>query len=521
MRALISVYDKTGVAEFAKSLENLGYDIISTGGTFNLLKEAGIKKLLTAEDVTGFPEMLDGRVKTLHPRLHGGILAMRENPGHMGQLEQNGIETVDIVACNLYPFKAAVLKPGVTMEEVIENIDVGGPSMLRAAAKNCRDVTVVCDPSQYAEVISELAGAGTVSRETRLRLAAAAFSHIACYDSMVAGYLNAASGAVFPAELPMGFALQKPLSYGENPHQRAAFYADAGFDGRHGIAAAVQLYGRDLSYNNINDGNAAIKLISEFGEPAAAALKHANPCGVGSGKDAASAFAKALAADPVSIYGGIVAFNRPVDIEAAKLMKPILLDLIIAPAYTDEALGILRVKKNTRVLELASIAERPAPAIEFKRVIGGVTVQERDDCLFPEGASIRDLTVATKRRPTESEYDDLLFAWKIVKHVSSNAIVIAKDGQSVGIGCGQVNRVWATRQAIEHAVEALGEESTNGAALASDAFFPFDDCVEAAAKAGITAIIQPGGSIRDQESIDACDRLGIAMVITGMRHFRH
>ena len=521
-QALISVYDKTGILEFARELEDLGYRIISTGSTCAVLRQGGIKELLYIEDVTGSPEMLDGRVKTLHPRIHGGILAARDNPDHLAQLEKLNIGPIDIVVNNLYPFEETISKEGVTPAEAIENIDVGGPSMIRAAAKNHNFVTVITEPGDYSAVLAEIKESGDVRAETRLRLAAKAFAMTARYDGLIGKYLgDLTNEGSFPPLLNLNLKQAAVFSYGENPHQKAAFYKDP-FETTGAIGGYKQIHGGPLSFNNINDANGAVELVREFKEPAAVASKHANPCGVGTGETISEAWSKALNADPISVYGGIVAFNREVDEYAAEQMRGILIDIIIAPSYAPKALALLQKKKGTRLLELPHIAApRKAPGLDFKRVAGGIIVQETDNVLFPGNTDITEQKIVTARPPAKDEYADLLFAWKIVKHVKSNAIVIAKNGQSIGIGCGQVNRIWPTKQAIEHAMSALGADSLKGAAMASDAFFPFDDCVTAAAAAGIRAIIQPGGSIRDADSVAVCDKHDMAMIYTGMRHFKH
>lgn len=518
-RALISVYDKTGIIDFAKELSALGWEIVSTGGTYSLLAESGINNLVNIEDVTGFPEMLDGRVKTLHPKIHGGILAMRENPEHMRQITQQGIIPINIVVNNLYPFKQTIQKESVTLAEAIENVDIGGPSMLRAAAKNYPDVTVIIDPNDYASITDELKQNGKVSPETNFRLASKVFMHTAHYDALIAGYLGEKAGeGSFPELATYTFerVREYDMRYGENPHQSAAFYREA-ITRKSDITEITRLHGNALSFNNINDTHGALELLKEFTAPAAVACKHSNPCGVGIGASVSEAFRKAFEADPVSIYGGIITLNREVDTETALLMSKILLDIVLAPSFSVEALEILTKKKNTRLLVLPGLTSgQNKTALDFKKVSGGLLVQNTDAELLTG-----EIKTVTKRTPSEKEMEDLLFAWKIVKHTKSNAIAIGKDGQSIGIGCGQVNRIWACNQAIEHAETALGKASLAGAALASDAYFPFPDCVEAAAAAGITAIIQPGGSIRDKESIDACDANSIAMLFTGMRHFRH
>lgn len=511
MRALLSVSDKTGIVGFARELENLGVTIISTGGTHKKLEESGIA-VTGISDVTGFPECLDGRVKTLHPAVHGGILAMRDKPEHMKQLADLGIETIDIVAINLYPFKETILKPGVTLEDAIENIDIGGPTMLRSAAKNHKDVVVICDPADYETVIDELKKNKTVSYDTKYRLALKVFQHTAAYDAMISDYLRKQIGAELPDNLTMTFEKVQELRYGENPHQKASYYKEIQpADGS--LVKAQQLHGKELSFNNINDTNGALAALREFSEPTVVAVKHANPCGVGTGSDIYTAYKRAYDCDPTSIFGGIVAANRPIDKATAEEINKIFIEIVIAPDFTDEAMEILTQKKNIRLLKLPDIENKEAAdEIDIKKVSGGLLVQGVDDILFDENA----LNVVTDRAPTEKELEDLRLAMKVVKHIKSNGIVIAKDQATVGIGPGQVNRIWAVENAIRQANTSL-----EGSVLASDAFFPFDDCVTAAAKAGVTAIIQPGGSIRDQESIDKANELGIAMVFCGIRHFKH
>ncbi len=511
-RALISVSDKTGIVELAKELEQLSFEIISTGGTAKALKDVGIP-VINVSEITDFPECLDGRVKTLHPKIHGGILAVRDNPDHMDQLKKLGINTIDLLVINLYPFRETILKEDVKLEEAIENIDIGGPAMLRAAAKNYRDVTVVVDPEDYSKVLDELKK-GEVSEETKFQLSAKVFEHTAHYDALIAQYLRKKSGSpVFPKLLTTTYEKQQEMRYGENPHQQAVFYREV-LPVAGSLPTAKQLHGKELSFNNINDTNGALDLLREFDEPTVVAVKHANPCGVGSADNIFEAYKKAYEADPVSIFGGIVAANREIDQKTAQEINKIFIEIVVAPGYSQEALEILKQKKNIRILQLDDIqAALPANTWDMKKVAGGLLVQEIDAKLFQDDNSWK---VVTNRQPTQKELEDLKFAWKIVKHTKSNGIAIGKNGQSLGIGPGQVNRIWAVKQAIERSGEKV-----KGAVLASDAFFPFDDCVEAAAKAGITAIIQPGGSIRDQESIDACNRHGIAMIFTGMRHFKH
>lgn len=517
MRALISVSDKSGIVEFAKELVSLGVQIISTGGTYKKLKESDIPAIEVSE-LTGFPECLDGRVKTLHPAVHAGLLAMRSNPSHMKQLADLNIEPIDLVIVNLYPFKETILKDGVSRAEAIENIDIGGPTMLRSAAKNYQDVAVVVDPEDYDKVLTELKEKGEVSLDTKLYLMHKVFMHTSAYDALIAQYLkNEREDLSLPETLTMTFEKVQDMRYGENPHQNAAFYREIGKK-QGSITDAVQLNGKELSFNNINDTNGALELLKEFSEPTVVACKHGNPCGVGSADDIYEAWTKAFSADKVSIFGGIVVLNREVTLPIAEEMSKIFLEVVVAPSYEDEALKLLKTKKNIRLLQLADI-DKPQDknAYDLKKVNGGLIVQTIDSELLVE----EELKVVTDRAPSDKEMQDLLFAWRVVKFVKSNGIALAKDKQSVGIGPGQVNRVWATRQAIEHAGELIDTEVTRGAVLASDAYFPFDDCVEAAYKAGITAIIQPGGSIRDEDSIKKCNEYGIAMVFTGMRHFRH
>lgn len=517
MKALISVSDKTGIVEFAKELENLGVEIISTGGTFKKLKEEGVKAIEISE-LTGFPECLDGRVKTLHPKVHAGILAMRSNPKHMKQLEDLNIDTIDFVVVNLYPFKETILKEGVKREEAVENIDIGGPTMLRSAAKNYQDVTVITDPKDYEKVLSELKANGKVSIDTKFYLMNKVFEHTASYDAMICKYLkDERKDETLPQELTLTYEKVQEMRYGENPHQIGALYKEIGkCDGS--LTIAKQLNGKELSFNNINDTNGALELLKEFEEPTVVACKHGNPCGVGSdAKDIYVAWHKAFNSDKTSIFGGIVVSNREITEKMANEMKEIFLEVIVAPSYEDKALEILKTKLNLRLLLLPSISvKQPKGSYDIKKINGGIILQTIDAELLDNGYK-----VVTERKPSEKELEDMMFTWKIVKYVKSNGIAIGKDKQSIGIGPGQVNRIWATKQSIEHANELIQEGVTNGAVLASDAFFPFSDCVEAAHEAGITAIIQPGGAKRDQESIDKCNEYGITMIFTGMRHFRH
>ncbi|QIB70567.1 bifunctional phosphoribosylaminoimidazolecarboxamide formyltransferase/IMP cyclohydrolase [Aminipila butyrica] len=510
MRALISVSDKTGVVDFAKALSDMGIEIISTGGTHQRLADNGIA-VKGVSQVTGFPECLDGRVKTLHPAVHGGILARREKPEHMNQLAELGIQTIDIVAINLYPFKETILKPDVTLEEAIENIDIGGPTMLRSAAKNHRDVAVICDPSDYDKVLTELSQQGSISIDTKYRLALKVFQHTAAYDAMISDYLRKQIGAELPDNLTLTYEKIQDLRYGENPHQKAAYYreiqAPAG-----SLVGAVQLHGKELSFNNINDTQGALATLKEFEEPTVVAVKHANPCGVGTGFDILAAYKKAYECDPTSIFGGIVAANRTIDEGTAREMSKIFLEIILAPDFTEEALSVLTEKKNLRLLKLEDIGQKAERQLDVKKVSGGLLVQNTDDVLFQE----EELRVVTDRIPTERELEDMKLAMKVVKHIKSNGIVIAKDGRTLGIGPGQVNRIWAVENAVKQSNFPLQDS-----VLASDAFFPFDDCVSAAGAAGVTAIIQPGGSVRDEESIKKANELGIAMVFSGVRHFKH
>ena len=509
MRALISVSDKTGVVDFARGLRSLGWEVIATGGTMKLLRESGVE-VINISDVTGFPEICDGRVKTLHPKVHGGLLARRDDPSHMAALKENGIELIDMVCVNLYPFRQTISKPDVKMEDAIENIDIGGPSMLRSAAKNWADVTVVCDPADYAAVLDELRAEGMTRRETRLRLSAKAFTHTAEYDTMIATYMRAQAG--LNEKLFLEFDLVQSLRYGENPHQAAKFYREE----KHvpySLAFARQLNGKELSYNNIQDANAALCIVREFDEPFCVGLKHMNPCGAATGRDVVEAWKKAYEADKVSIFGGIVATNRPVTLEAAELMKPIFLEIIMAPSFTDEALELLRTKKNLRLLEV-DMTRGEVDRKQYVSVNGGLLVQDLDLTTKHVDASM----CVTETKPAPEQMEDLNFGWRIVKHVKSNAIVAVKDGRTLGVGAGQMNRIGSAEIALKQA-RAAGV--TEGLVLASDGFFPFDDCVALASEYGVTAIVQPGGSVRDGESISKANEKGIAMCFTGERHFKH
>ncbi|MCL2223421.1 MAG: bifunctional phosphoribosylaminoimidazolecarboxamide formyltransferase/IMP cyclohydrolase [Defluviitaleaceae bacterium] len=501
-RALISVSDKTGVLEFAKGLAAQGYEIVSTGGTYELLKPIGAVNI---SEVTGFPEIMDGRVKTLHPAIHGGLLAVRDNPAHMETIQAHGINTIDIVAVNLYPFKETIQKAGVTREEAIENIDIGGPSMIRSAAKNHASVAVIVEPTDYEKVLQELS-AGGVTTQTKQDLAAKAFRHTAAYDAVIASYFTKEP---YPEKLTLTYEIKQPLRYGENPHQQAALYADP-IPGDT-IIAAKQLHGKELSYNNIADADVTLAMVKEFDMPAAVAVKHQNPCGVGIGETIAEAYSRAYEADPVSIFGGIVALNREVCAKSAAQMSEIFLEIIIAPSFSQEALEILTKKKNLRLLQIDTTKPETSEQ-KISAVSGGLLIQEKDGASFDTA----NLTFPTKRKPTEAELKTAKFAWTCVKYVKSNGILLARDNMTVGIGPGQTNRVGAAKIAIGDA-----GERTKGAVLASDAFFPMPDTVELAAAAGIEVIIQTGGSIKDADSIAACDKHGIAMIFTGVRHFKH
>ncbi|SDW70586.1 bifunctional phosphoribosylaminoimidazolecarboxamide formyltransferase/IMP cyclohydrolase [Paenibacillus sp. CF384] len=511
-RALISVSDKTGIVEFSRALAGLGVQIISTGGTASLLEKEGVP-VIGISDVTGFPEILDGRVKTLHPAVHSGLLAVRDDEEHQKAMQELGLDYIDLVVVNLYPFAATIAKPDVSYEDAIENIDIGGPTMLRSAAKNHAFVTVVVDAADYQTVLDEVKAQGDTTLETRKSLAAKVFRHTGAYDALISDYLSKLQGNPLPESYTVTYEKVQDLRYGENPHQKAAFYrkplASAG-----NITTAEQLHGKELSYNNINDANAALAIVKEFNEPAVVAVKHMNPCGVGIGSDIHEAYQKAYAADPTSIFGGIVAANRAIGVETAKLLSEIFLEIVIAPDFTPEALEVLTKKKNIRLMKLGEIqaASERKPEWLVTSVDGGMLVQESDVHSLTEA----DIQIVTNRKPTEEELKQLLFGWKVVKHVKSNAILLASDDMTVGVGAGQMNRVGAARIAIEQA-----GDKAKGAVLASDAFFPMGDTLELAAKAGITAVIQPGGSIKDEESIAVANAHNIAMVLTGVRHFKH
>ena len=516
MRALISVSDKRGVVEFARSLSELGWEILSTSGTMKMLKEAGIP-VVSVSDVTGFPEICDGRVKTLHPKIHGALLARRDIPDHMAQIAANGIEKIDLVCVNLYPFRETIAKPDVTMEDAVEHIDIGGPSMLRSAAKNWAAVTVVVNPEDYATVLAEIRATGDTTPATRLQLSAKAYTHTAEYDSAIATYMRAQAG--LPEKLFLEFDACQGLRYGENPHQQAMFYKSlqpVPFS----LATAEQLNGKELSYNNIQDANAALNIVRCFDEPFAVGLKHMNPCGAAVGTDVLDAWKKAYAADKTSIFGGIVAFNREVDLATAELLKPIFLEIVMAPSFAPEALELLRTKKNLRVLRV-DMTRSDAVQKQYVSVNGGLLVQDLDRF----GAPVSAEQCVTAVKPTPAQLLDLAFGWKIVGNVKSNAIVVVKDGMTLGVGAGQMNRIGSAKIALEQAEKTLSEEGrdirSEGLVLASDGFFPFDDCVTLAAEYGVKAIVQPGGSIRDEDSVRKADENGITMLFTGERHFKH
>ncbi len=532
MKALLSVSDKTGVLDLARELNALGVQLISTGGTAKLLADNGLPVTEVAE-VTGFPEMLDGRVKTLHPMVHGGLLARRDFPEHMAALAQHNIGTIDILVVNLYPFEATVAKPGCTLADAIENIDIGGPAMVRSAAKNWKDVAVLTDAGQYAEVVSELKAGGRVSELTRFKLAVAAFNRISNYDAAISDYLSsvdlqagvpdgeaAPQRLAFPGQSNGRFVKLQDLRYGENPHQQAAYYRDLN-PAPGSLVTGEQLQGKELSYNNIADADAAWECVKSFDVPACVIVKHANPCGVAVGKDAHEAYNKAFQTDPTSAFGGIIAFNRPLDGEAAQAVVKQFVEVLIATDFTPEALAIFKPKSNVRLLKIAlpqggaSDWDMGRNAVDIKRIGSGLLLQSADN----HDMQLADLKVVTKKQPTPAELQDMLFAWKVAKYVKSNAIVFCKDGMTMGVGAGQMSRLDSARIAsikAEHAQLTL-----QGTAVASDAFFPFRDGLDVVVDAGATCVIQPGGSMRDQEVIDAADERGVAMVFTGVRHFRH
>jgi len=533
LTALLSVSDKTGILDFAKALDALGVKLLSTGGTAKLLADAGLPVTEVA-DHTGFPEMLDGRVKTLHPKIHGGLLARRDLPAHVAAIEQHGIDTIDLLVVNLYPFEATVAKAGCTLEDAIENIDIGGPAMVRSAAKNWKDVAVLTDASQYAQVLAELQDGGKVSDKTRFALSVAAFNRIADYDGAISDYLSAidfeaSAGqpapvrSLFPAQSNGRFVKLQDLRYGENPHQQAAFYRDL-YPAPGSLVTARQLQGKELSYNNIADADAAWECVKSFDEPACVIVKHANPCGVAVGKDALEAYSKAFKTDPTSAFGGIIAFNRPVDLAAAQEINKQFVEVLMAPGYSPEALAVFqatKAKQNVRILQIdlppggATDWDNGRNMMDVKRVGSGLLIQTADN----HQLALADLKVVTKKQPTPQQLQDLLFAWKVAQYVKSNAIVFCAGGMTLGVGAGQMSRLDSARIAsikAEHAGLSLA-----GSAVASDAFFPFRDGLDVVIDHGATCVIQPGGSMRDQEVIDAADERGVAMVFTGVRHFRH
>ena len=520
-RALLSVSDKSGLVAFARALADMGVELISTGGTAAMLRGEGLA-VKDVSEVTGFPEMLDGRVKTLHPVVHGGLLAIRGDARHEAQTAEHAIAPIDLLVVNLYPFEATVAK-GAAFDDCIENIDIGGPALIRGAAKNHAGVTVIVEPEDYAPVLEAMrANGGTTSLDMRKRLAAKAYARTAAYDAAISNWFAQTLGEEMPAWRTFGGRLKFPLRYGENPHQRAAFYASG--DVRPGVATAVQHQGKELSYNNLNDTDAALELVAELGtaQPAVAIIKHANPCGVALGGELKEAYLKALRCDSVSAFGGIIALNGTIDAAAAEEITKIFTEVVIAPDATEEAKSIFAAKKNLRLLTTGALPDPVAAGLMVRSLAGGLLVQSRDNGTTAAG----NLRVVTKRKPTEQELADLLFAFEVAKHVKSNAIVYAKDGATVGIGAGQMSRVDSSRIAAQKAADAaralgLDEPLTRGSVVASDAFFPFADGLLAAAEAGATAVIQPGGSMRDEGVIAAADEKGLAMVFTGLRHFRH
>lgn len=508
-RALVSVSDKTGLVNFVKGLQAAGWEIIATGGTQKLLEDSGVKTIGISE-VTGFPEICDGRVKTLHPKVHGGLLARRDEPSHLQALQENGIEFIDLVCVNLYPFRETIAKEGTTMAEAIEKIDIGGPSMLRSAAKNYNDVTVVCDPADYDTILAEINATGNTTLETRLQLSAKAYTHTAQYDCCIATYMREKAG--LNEKLFLEFDLKQGLRYGENPHQSAKFYASTKAI-PFSLASGKQLQGKEMSYNNIQDANAALNIARDFHQPFCVALKHMNPCGAAVAETIEEAWQKAYEADTVSIYGGIVICNRTITKEIALGMKPIFLEIVIAPDFTDEAMEIFATKKNLRVIQVDMTPSTEA-IDQYVSVNGGLLVQHLDTQI----ETITSDMCATKVQPDAATLADMQFGWNIVKHVKSNAIVVVKNGQTLGVGAGQMNRVGSAEIAMKQA-HAAGV--TEGLILASDGFLPFDDTVALAAQYGVTAIVQPGGSIRDNDCIVKADELGICMLMTGTRHFKH
>ncbi|MBI4378884.1 MAG: bifunctional phosphoribosylaminoimidazolecarboxamide formyltransferase/IMP cyclohydrolase [Nitrospinae bacterium] len=511
-RALVSVSKKDGLLGFAKGLTEMGVEILSTGGTAGLLKDNGIP-VIHVSDYTGFPEIMDGRVKTLHPLIHGGILGKRDNEKHLEEMKIHGIKPIDMVVVNLYPFEETVSKGGVTLDEAIENIDIGGPSMLRSSAKNFHDVAVVVDPDDYEEILTEMKeNDGLISYDTKMKLSVKAFKHTARYDSLISKFLEERiEGEGFPSILNLQFEKITDLRYGENPHQKASFYENIGFN-TGTLSKAKQLHGKELSYNNILDLNAALEIVREFDETAAVIVKHTNPCGVATGDTPVSAYRKARETDPLSAFGGIIGFNRALDEETAKEVAATFIEAIIAPDYDTPALTLLKEKKNIRLLKLKDLTKKAQREYDLRSVSGGLLLQEKDSITLNED----NLKVVTNRQPAEKEWASMRFAWKVAKHIKSNAIVYAAEGETIGIGAGQMSRVDSVKLAAMKANKPL-----HGTVMASDAFFPFRDSVDEAAKAGVTAIIQPGGSVKDEEVIASANEHNIAMVFTGIRHFRH
>ncbi|MEM7008253.1 MAG: bifunctional phosphoribosylaminoimidazolecarboxamide formyltransferase/IMP cyclohydrolase [Thermodesulfobacteriota bacterium] len=515
-RVIISVSDKEGISNFAKGLEQYDVEILSTGGTAKQLRDSGVS-VMDISEYTGSPEILDGRVKTLHPKIYGGVLALRDNETHIKQMKENDMESIDMIVVNLYPFEEVIKKENVDLMEAIENIDIGGPTMLRAAAKNYQHVTLVTHPEDYADLLTELKdNDGSISAETNFKLAVKAFSYVARYDAAISNFLGGidenGEKTKFPPSLTVHMDKKMKLRYGENPHQEGSFYVESGLE-EPCISNSIQLQGKELSLNNIYDTDAALEAVKDYKQGACVVVKHNNPCGVATDESVVESFLKAKACDPVSSFGGIVAFNREVDEATATELAAMFLEVVIAPGYSDKALEVLSSKTNLRVMKTPDLPLESSSGLDFKKVIGGALIQDRDTGIDRD---FDDMKVATKRQPTDEELRALKFGWTVCKHVKSNAIVFARDGQTVGIGAGQMSRVDSVKIATIKA-----ELPTEGATLASDAFFPFRDGIDEAAKAGITAIVQPGGSIRDQDIIDACDEHDIAMVFTGFRHFKH
>ena len=514
-RALISVSNKDGILDFARELEKLGVELLSTGGTAKLLRDGGVK-VKDVSEFTGFPEMLDGRVKTLHPKIHGGLLGRRNDPDHVKQMKQHGIEPIDLVVVNLYPFEQTTARPGCTFEEAIENIDIGGPTMLRSAAKNYTDVAVVVSPRDYGRVLEEIRKTGGVSEKTRFELCRTVFLHTARYDGAISAYLDSQVPAEektrFPNILTLQFEKIQNLRYGENPHQQGAFYRE--FNRKEpSVSNAKQLQGKEMSFNNFLDANSALELAKEYSGTAAVIVKHNNPCGVAIARTQVEAYRKARDCDPVSAFGGVIAFNRMVDIETARELTSTFVEVVVAPEYAPDALAELKKKKDLRLLDIGPKVTGTPEGMDMKRLVGGLIYQDRD---LGRIGDVRKLTVATKRKPTDDEYEALAFAWKVCKHVKSNAIIFTTNDRTIGIGAGQMSRLDSVRIAVMKAQFPLA-----GTVLASDAFFPFRDGLDEAAKAGATAVIQPGGSLKDEEVIKAANEHGMAMLMTGMRHFRH